>query len=725
MRGAARRRPPAGPLARRRRGDRCVWSRSRSRCSAAASPTSCCGPTAGASWRPASAAASTRCRACACPTAGSTSGRGIVIALGGTVLVVGRRRCSRSGRGAAGIGLPARRADRCWSTLYAVPDRRARLRARVPARRAARRCSCSRSCGSRSCAGRRCRRPPRCVARRRVARSALIVAPALDARRAVVRLRDVGARDGRLEVDDVHVEPRLRPARLAARRPRAAARARRKQPGLLEGREPRRLRRRALARGARARSRGAGFQLRRPAAVEPLARRRSRSTCATCARRRSSRPASRSTRRTGSRASSAPDRRGRHPRLVARAAPRRHLLGRRSTRPNPSGRQLAGARARLRAVARRLPRHPRRRRPRSPMADPRTGQLEHAPLDVEFPAFGEPSRPSAAARAAGRADFDAGRAGAAAQRPRGARGSSSQQLKRSRRTPYEYVTGGRGLPRQRLHLHRDAAAGLARRSTASCSSASRATASSTPAPMALLLRMAGIPARVSTGFTSGALDGKAERVRRARPRRPLVGRGLVPRLRLGHLRPDARRRARRAAQARRREPQRRRRSGDAPPSSGGGATATRARRSRRRTSGTPWADGSRSRGAARRRGWPWLARRHLRRRTPVDRSPLARARARAAPRRAWTPGRDDAARRSSARFARTPARGRLRARAARAALPRRRGAPDRRPAPRPAPRARAAAAGPRGWLRAWWALPPRRARSSALRRRPWACPDPV
>ena len=57
--------------------------------------------------------------------------------------------------------------------------------------------------------------------------------------------------------------------------------------------------------------------------------------------------------------------------------------------------------------------------------------------------------------------------------------------------------------------------------------------------MALLLRMGGIPARVATGFTSGSYDRKAKEYVRARPRRPLVGRGVDPRLRLGHLRPDA------------------------------------------------------------------------------------------------------------------------------------------------------------------------------------------
>ena len=46
--------------------------------------------------------------------------------------------------------------------------------------------------------------------------------------------------------------------------------------------------------------------------------------------------------------------------------------------------------------------------------------------------------------------------------------------------------------------------------------------------MALLLRMGGVPARVASGFTPGRYDRRRRRVRRARPRRPLVGRGVLP-----------------------------------------------------------------------------------------------------------------------------------------------------------------------------------------------------
>ena len=82
-------------------------------------------------------------------------------------------------------------------------------------------------------------------------------------RHAVVRLRDVGAGDVLVEVDVVQLGPLLRRAQLAARRPRAAARAR-PPARVLEGREPRRVRRARLAPRA--------GQLRRPGAPREPAR---------------------------------------------------------------------------------------------------------------------------------------------------------------------------------------------------------------------------------------------------------------------------------------------------------------------------------------------------------------------------------------------------------------------------------------------------------------------
>ena len=70
--------------------------------------------------------------------------------------------------------------------------------------------------------------------------------------------------------------------------------------------------------------------------------------------------------------------------------------------------------------------------------------------------------------------------------------------------------------------------------------------------MALMLRMLGIPARVAAGFTPGSYNARHQGVPRARPRRALVGRGLVHGRRLGSVRPDAVGRSGRLAVERRR-----------------------------------------------------------------------------------------------------------------------------------------------------------------------------
>ncbi len=86
-------------------------------------------------------------------------------------------------------------------------------------------------------------------------------------RPALVRLRDLGRRDLDLQVDDLHLEPQLRRAELAARRPRAAARDR-PTSRVLEGREPGHLRRREV--GAQpAGLDHAGHPRRRPAVPAP------------------------------------------------------------------------------------------------------------------------------------------------------------------------------------------------------------------------------------------------------------------------------------------------------------------------------------------------------------------------------------------------------------------------------------------------------------------------
>ena len=57
--------------------------------------------------------------------------------------------------------------------------------------------------------------------------------------------------------------------------------------------------------------------------------------------------------------------------------------------------------------------------------------------------------------------------------------------------------------------------------------------------MALMLRYLGIPARVAAGFTSGSYNSEQAALEGDRPRRARLGRGVVPRLWLASVRPDA------------------------------------------------------------------------------------------------------------------------------------------------------------------------------------------
>ena len=202
------------------------------------------------------------------------------------------------------------------------------------------------------------------------------------------------------------------------------------------------------------------------------------------------------------------------------------------------------------------------------------------------------------------------------------------------------------------------------------------------------------PGARGLGLQPGHLQPRAQRLRRPRHRRPLVGRGVLPALRLGHVRPDARRLA--GALAARR--QRRSPNGGPtlPPNSAAAwasrATArsppaTRAPTSRPTDQGGGWrlpvgARRGRRSGAA---GGVLL----WRRRTPFVRtrpsSPSSSARCTA----------PAATRRPTTTLARLEGllggseRGRrLRARAARPPLRARDGAADARAAPRAAPRAR-------------------------------------
>ena len=154
-------------------------------------------------------------------------------------------------------------------------------------------------------------------------------------------------------------------------------------------------------------------------------------------------------------------------------------------------------------------------------------------------------RPSASASSSGSAERRPG-----AQRPATRLGARAAAASADAPTPFEYVAARRGAtsttasptPRRRRGPRETLDGFLFDAKVGFCQQFSGAEA--------LLLRMGGVPARVATGFSPGSFDDDA-RVRRARPRRPLVGRGVVPGLRLGHARPDAGRRAAALAAGRR------------------------------------------------------------------------------------------------------------------------------------------------------------------------------
>ena len=681
------RRAAAGPLRRGRRGRRRRSSRSRWRCSPAASPTSCCARRAGASWPAASARGiADAARACACPTAASTSGRA-VIPLGGTRARASPPRCSRSGRGAARLGLPARRAGAA-RPLYAVPAVALDFTASSCAARCWR-CWWSPSCGWRSCARRDV--PAAGAARRsRRARRADRRARAQRATRPWFDYETWALETSASQVDGVHLEPQLRPAELAARRARAAARARPSSPAYWKAENLDDFdgaRWRPTRDGAAADARPAAGDDPRPCALDAG---RSRSRCATCARRPFITAGSRRRRRRA-RGATRPDRRRRASRRdrarCAAATPTRARSTRRS-RPSAS---CAPPATDYHAVARGL-----RYRRSSPRRARRSRADAPAPACACVPFFGAlrrpgttPSRPARrrrvsahepAARLLDAATCGASGARAAAQARRGDAG----RLRRARRAlPRRRASP---TPRRRRKAAETLDGFLFDAKTGYCQQYSGA--------MALLLRMAGIPARVATGFTTGALDRKtSEYVVRDLDAHSWVE-VWYPGLRLGHVRPDAGRRARRAASrptpsaaAAAAAPRRR-----AAASAATAATPRRARRRRRRATAAPWWRSAIAAGArrARRRAsaasLPCAAGAAARRRRCRELERALRARA---PRR--RPGHDAARARGALR--RHPRRRGLRARAARSALPRRaRRQPDPRAAPRAARRARPRAA---------------------------------
>ena len=144
--------------------------------------------------------------------------------------------------------------------------------------------------------------------------------------------------------------------------------------------------------------------------------------------------------------------------------------------------------------------------------------------------------------------------------------------------------------------------------------------------MALLLRMAGIPTRVATRLCAGEPDARRRRLRGHRPRRPLLGRGLLHGDRLGPVRPDAGYRPGRAA------------GGTGRPHRGAGrwlrrageALPTRPTPRRRRQAAIPRATSA---------GVPWRRASSSRSRSPPGASALAAWRRAAAVRRPAAPAR--------------------------------------------------------------------------------------
>ena len=385
----------------------------------------------------------------------------------------------------------------------------------------------------------------------------------------MVRLRDLGARDVVLEVDDVHLGPQLRRAQLAARRARAAAGAR-PAARLLEGAEPRPLRRRSAGCARAIRS------------ACPTSRRRPRRVTPPDADppRLDPQPAHRSVHHRRLRV------RHRHPAPARRAVARRPRTSRRArcaaatptpprcTRRAPeSQRRRAGddfddrrwpSYTTILATTRRLPARAARTHDVPVLRGPTIGRLEFGPPD------NDPAR--RVLRAAGLT--------------RDLRSSPSGSPT-ARATPDDYVQrvlAHLGAPR---FTYSETPPPPRGRSTASCSTPSQGYCQQFSGAMALLLRMGGIPARVATGFSTGATRHQDRRAHRPRLRRPLLGRGLLPRTRAG------------SRSTRRPPPRRPAASRPTPPASrqrerrGGAALRRRpARRARRRHPGAgesaPW-----------------------------------------------------------------------------------------------------------------------------------------
>ena len=386
------------------------------------------------------------------------------------------------------------RCSPCWPGRG---GRRARpiVPAVVALRRSTRspRCSCAPTTRSSTARSSRCC-SPRCCSAERLARRDAAASPPPPSRsprspawpsprarppRAVGRLRGARPVARRARHDRVRLGPRLRPARLAARRARGAAHPR-AAGGVLEGDDARRLRRAALARGPPARA--------SRTTPPPTGRARvGRRTCACTVRNLRTRQfiAAGTTLRDRPLAARRSSRGApgllRHRRPAAAPRPR---LPRARLRPAPDARSSS---------RRPATDYPSRSAPYLSMQLPRTvgGPDADRPVD-------DGARPATRRRpsSCSRVGDDDGRPIGYRGRGYGDRSATvdwiegsryarmyrlAQRLRAAAATPYDYVRARPGAPARRLHLHRDAAARAPSRSTRSCSATSAATASSSPA----------------------------------------------------------------------------------------------------------------------------------------------------------------------------------------------------------------------------------------------------
>ena len=627
-----------------------------------------------------------------------------VIPLGGTALVVARRAARVL---AAARAARASRRSRCSLLIVALrrAGRRARLRRRVPARRGVRAAD-----GRVPAAGEAAPAPTRGAAggarRGGHARSALIAAPALNRDPPWFDYETWARRTPSSKSTSFTWDHSYGAAELAARRPRAAARASAKRPAYWKAENLDELRRRAAGCAPQLADLDGGVRpTGRPARVERWTQEIKVSMRNLRTPTSSSPRATRST-STSRGCATLPPLDGIYV-AHAHAAPRRHLHAPTSTRRSPTGPQRRAPAPTTRVDC---------GLPRSSSARSRPGRDRRPPQLASASSSRSSARPGQPRPARSPTPTVPGAAAAAAPRRRSRRTYAlAQRLEARARDAGGLRAARAALPRRR---RRSPTPRRRRRPPSTLDGflfdAKPGYCQQYSGAMALLLRMGGVPARVATGFSTGAIDRKTgEYVVRDLDAHSWVE-VWYPGLRLGDVRPDAGGRARALAAP------------TTPTGAGRGrraarrtsaATSARPQPRRRRAVGERDAVGL-DRASAASPCSPLAARRAVARRRRRRRARRAagagrRARARAARAPAARPA---PARRCSAlerRFARTPAA----AGYVRALREQRYGdapaAPTPRAAPRPARPSSRAAAGSLGRLRAWWALPPRAASRAA------------